>query len=97
MNLACEFARHGHKVTVVCRKLKDIRIDYEDIDVKPIVETWNKKAIAPVCESDKNKKDRNCFLAICSSRFPSQRVAFWIDSNNEGNKERKDSNLYLFS
>lgn len=89
MNLACEFARHGHKVTVVCRKLKDIRIDYEDIDVKPIVETWNKKAIAPVCEVIRTKKIEIVFWQYVPHGFHLKGLPFGLIQIMKGIKRER--------
>ncbi|MGM9705810.1 MAG: glycosyltransferase family 4 protein [Prevotella sp.] len=43
-NIAMEFARHGHKVHVLCRSCKEIHTDYKEIIVNPIIEYWNKTA-----------------------------------------------------
>lgn len=55
LNLAHEFAYHGHNVTVICKNYKNIRTDYENIDVRPAIERWNKQAIAPICEVIRTK------------------------------------------
>ena len=38
LNLAKEFAKHGHKVSIVCKRNDRVKTDYEDIRVFPIVE-----------------------------------------------------------
>lgn len=43
-NLACEFAKHGHEVHVVCRDKGEIRDDYQNIHVAKIVKRWNRRA-----------------------------------------------------
>lgn len=48
LNLAKEFAKYGHNVSIVCKRDDRIKTDYEDIKVFPIVEAWNKSAAAPV-------------------------------------------------
>ena len=48
LNLAKEFAKHGHKVSIVCKRNYRVKKDYEDIRVFPIVEAWNKAAAHPV-------------------------------------------------
>ena len=41
-NIASEFARHGHEVHVICRKRKEIRTDYDDLHIVPMVERWDR-------------------------------------------------------
>lgn len=48
INLAREFARHGHNVTVVCRDYENVCTNYEDIDIYPVVEQWNRRAISTI-------------------------------------------------
>ena len=48
LNLAKEFAKHGHNVSIVCKCDDRVKTDYEDIKVFPIVEAWNKSVAAPV-------------------------------------------------
>ena len=50
LNLAKEFAKHGHKVSIVCKRNDRVKTDYEDIRVFPIVEAWNKSTAAPVMQ-----------------------------------------------
>lgn len=47
-NLACEFAYHGHKVSVICHKNTKIKNDYKNIQLFSIVEKWNKNAVFPI-------------------------------------------------
>lgn len=49
-NLAREFARYGHFVTVVCRDCRYIKTNYEDIKVYPVVRTWNRAAVQSILE-----------------------------------------------
>lgn len=49
-NLACEFARHGHNVHIICRKCEQIRVDYSDLKVVPMVEKWNRVAGKQIVE-----------------------------------------------
>ena len=44
LNLAREFAKHGHHVSIVCKHDDRVRRDYTDIAVYPIVEKWDRKA-----------------------------------------------------
>lgn len=48
LNLAKEFVKHRHNVSIVCKRDDRVKTDYEDIKVFPIVEAWNKSAAAPV-------------------------------------------------
>lgn len=43
-NIAMEFARHGHKVHIICRANKEIRKNYQGITVAPVIADWNKTA-----------------------------------------------------
>lgn len=55
-NLAHEFAKHGHVVTVVCKDYDGIHTIYNDIEILPIVKTWNKQAIQPVVNAIKERQ-----------------------------------------
>lgn len=44
LNLAKEFAKHGHHVSIVCKRDDRVATNYDDICVFPIVVTWNKTA-----------------------------------------------------
>ena len=48
LNIAREFARHGHKVTVVCKRDDRVRTEYDDICVCPVIEAWNKATVGTV-------------------------------------------------
>lgn len=48
LNLAKEFAKHGHRVSIVCKRDDRVETNYDDICVFPIVDTWNKAAAHPV-------------------------------------------------
>lgn len=48
LNLAKEFAKYGHNVSIVCKRDDRVETDFEDIKVFPIVDTWNKAAAHPV-------------------------------------------------
>lgn len=48
LNLAKEFAKHGHNVSIVCKRDNRVETNYDDICVFPIVDTWNKAAANPV-------------------------------------------------
>ncbi len=50
INIAREFARHGHNVSIVCKRDKRVKADYTDVKVLPIVAGWNKKAALLVKE-----------------------------------------------
>lgn len=78
MNLAREFARHGHEVTVVCKNIENIRIDYEDIDVRPIVEVWNKKALPPILEVIRTKSIEIVSLQYVPHGFHPQGLPFGL-------------------
>ena len=55
-NLAHEFAKHGHEVTVVCKDHDGIHTTYDDIEVLPIVKAWNKQSIQPVINVIKKRQ-----------------------------------------
>ena len=56
MNMAREFARHGHKVIVVCKDYNNICITHSDIDIMPIIKFWNTAALTPILEIVKAEK-----------------------------------------
>lgn len=56
LNLAREFARHGHKVTVVCKRDDRVRTEYDDICVCPVVEAWNRRGATTVMQIIKERK-----------------------------------------
>lgn len=41
LNIAKEFGKHGHNVSLICQKSDGIITDYENLTVLPIVESWN--------------------------------------------------------
>lgn len=55
-NLAHEFAKHRHEVTVVCKDHDGIHTIYDDIKVLPIVKAWNKQALQPVINVIKERQ-----------------------------------------
>lgn len=56
LNLAKEFAKHGHNVSIVCRFDERVKTVYDDIEVFPIVEEWNQMAVHPVIQLIKEKQ-----------------------------------------
>ena len=54
-NIASEFARHGHEVHVICRKRNEIRTDYDDLHIVPMVERWNKNTGKRIAQYVKDK------------------------------------------
>lgn len=48
LNLAREFARQGHKAGIVCRNDSRVKADYDDVEVFPVVNGWNRKEAAKV-------------------------------------------------
>lgn len=55
-NMAREFARHGHDAHVICRNRREIRTDYDDMHVVPMVERWNRKTGRCIARYVKEKK-----------------------------------------
>lgn len=47
-NIAREFARHGHRVCVVCRRGAMVRTQYDDIRVCPVVEKYDREGARTV-------------------------------------------------
>lgn len=56
LNLAREFARHGHQAGILCKRDDRVRHDYADIAVYPIVEKWNRTSAKHVSNLIKEKK-----------------------------------------
>lgn len=48
LNLAKEFAKHGHEVSIVCKKSNKVLIDCTEVGIYPIVNKWNKSAAGQV-------------------------------------------------
>lgn len=48
LNLAKEFAKHGHEVSIVCKKSNKVLIDCTEVGIYPIVDKWNKGAAIQV-------------------------------------------------
>ncbi|MBP3470762.1 MAG: glycosyltransferase family 4 protein [Paraprevotella sp.] len=48
LNLAKEFARHGHSTCIVCKRDERGKTVYDDIEVFPVIEEWNREAATPV-------------------------------------------------
>lgn len=48
LNLAKEFAKHGHEVSIVCKKSNKVLIDCTEVGIYPIVNKWNKGAAGQV-------------------------------------------------
>lgn len=54
-NIASEFARHGHEVHVICHKRKEIRTDYDDLHIVPMVERWARSTGKRIAQYVKDK------------------------------------------
>lgn len=48
LNLAKEFAKHGHEVSIVCKKSNKVLIDCTEVGIYTIVDKWNKGAAIQV-------------------------------------------------
>lgn len=56
LNLAREFAKHGHQVSILCKRDDRVKHDYADIAVYPIVEKWNRMSARCISNLIKEQK-----------------------------------------
>lgn len=86
-NLASEFARHGHQVHIICRKCEQIRVDYGDLKVVPMVERWNRSTGRRIAEYIFNNNIDVVSLQYVPHGFHPKGLPFGLISCMEGIKK----------
>lgn len=88
-NLAHEFAKHGHEVTVVCKDHDGIHTIYDDIKVLPIVKAWNKQALQPIVNVVKERQIEVVSLQYVPHGFHPKGLPFALISIVRAIKKQK--------
>lgn len=78
LNLAHEFAEHGHNVNIVCKHDERIKTTYDGIAVFPVVEDWNEASINLVIRLIKKKHIEAVSLQYVPHGFDHRGLPFVI-------------------